>query len=107
MEQEQALQMVAAHDAGALEDALSRGLAAIGVTTARLIWVSNSRSAMRKPQQQTMSEGLRQGHTVVYSDTDAAAGTQGVHATPNAQNMLQATTDTAATYPDTVTQGLC
>ena len=40
LSQEEALQMVAAHDASALEDALSRGLAAIGATTALLNWAT-------------------------------------------------------------------
>ena len=48
----------------------------------------------------------RQAHTVVYSDTDAAAGTQGVRAAASAQEM-QAAADTAAIYPDTVAQGFC
>ena len=45
-------------------DALSRGLAAVGATTALLNWVSNSHNAMCKPQQQTMNEGLRLALTV-------------------------------------------
>ena len=40
--------MVAAHDAGALEDALSRGLAAIGATTALLNWASSNHNALSR-----------------------------------------------------------
>jgi hypothetical protein len=48
LSQEEALQMVAAHDAGALEDALSRGLAAIGAAAALLNWASSSLSALSR-----------------------------------------------------------
>ena len=83
LRQEHALQIVAMHDAVCVLRALSKVEAQRTMASTLLGW--KHRLSDHQAQQQTISEGLRQEHTV-YFDTDAAAGTQGVHATPNAQS---------------------